>query len=330
MTEISCDTTRDFLELAVEDELDLVRRRALAAHLEVCAPCREVHEELLDEKRWILENAVRSPQLPGHFARRLCDRLREEGATSRDLASPFEPGVETGAAESRSHRKATPRAGAVGLLLPWLSAAAVAVVLASLASLFERAGSHEGPPLFVARPRPPAPLSPVSPDGEWCSPDDGTSLLARASVSLAAAPVNLRWDDAEAIQSPRFCSVDRPGEWVALCPEIDKDAEVSADSSDRPGPADWQDPCTMGRVFHLTARLVARDARPGAPASLEPCEDDLNRDGELDYRDITILCQLVMQPAAVGPSSSLGALAAAPGEDDAAADDCGELAEDCI
>jgi len=157
-----------YLHLAVEDELDPLRRAQLRPHLESCTDCDRRHRELLDEKRWLLAGMLRAPQLPGHFAGSLCARLEAEGATPFDLADPdsTDPdstdldstdlnGTEKDAQRSEAGSPAEtsvarPRRWTVYEAIPWLSAAAVAVFLAALAGVLERAPRSST--VHVARP----------------------------------------------------------------------------------------------------------------------------------------------------------------------------------
>ena len=57
----------------------------------------------------------------------------------------------------------------------------------------------------------------------------------------------------------------------------------------------------------------------------DPCVTDPNKDGEIDYRDVTHMCQVLMQPALAECSGHQVVALAGPSLDSA---DCVE--EDCI
>ena len=392
-----CDESRAFLHLAIEGELDRLRSAQLGAHLETCTGCSTLHTELLDEKRWLLENAIRSPRLRDGFAAGICDQLRAEGATSGDLSDPLEDvaGHEMGAGDSEPFAKSpSSRLSAVSEALPWLSAAAVAILLACLGGMVER--NEALPTTLVETAR----VDRTGDERVATATTTGVEMSSGLSSAVDETPYRAEVSGhttigqavSRVIRSPDYCSLDTPlvqePAFASFhCPSIDvfSEDELASESAPvgtsfphrlptvsvvvqrvplengrinatelalRPGTAvrrsapQRQDirhklartavadggvlqgsPRTIGHVLVLTHRLASRQTAREPIQSEDPCRDDTNKDGELDYRDVTHMCQVLMKPETAEVPGGFLAMARVPGAEEEP--DC-EEDEDCI
>jgi hypothetical protein len=74
-TNDACSRVDDLLHLHVEGELESIRENIVREHLAACAACRHARDELVEERRWFIEAAVKSPPLPARFRKRIIQRI---------------------------------------------------------------------------------------------------------------------------------------------------------------------------------------------------------------------------------------------------------------
>jgi len=78
-----CREVREYLHFHVEGELDPIRSNLVEAHLRKCGSCRKIREEMEQERLWVLEVALDSPDLSERFRERVIARIEEEQHRTR-------------------------------------------------------------------------------------------------------------------------------------------------------------------------------------------------------------------------------------------------------
>jgi hypothetical protein len=76
--DLCCDEVLGLQHLLVEGELDALREGWVLAHQATCEHCRQVFENLAEERNWVAEMALDAPLLSSRFSRKVTDQIRAE------------------------------------------------------------------------------------------------------------------------------------------------------------------------------------------------------------------------------------------------------------